>query len=394
MTIRPRTPAHPVDTSTTSKAGWASSESQRKASSVVGVLNEVLVSFFDSKQAALRGLALVDGAGREHSWRSKAVVVSMETDGSRSRCEPPIPWPFGAIAGLCLGGVAGSWAGEAGLVVGLFFGLYLGLFIDAWRILGRGDLLDEIQCGLQPGQAALVSFVPKWSAAPIESDLAPLGAVTVHRFPGTPIEEDLAREVAEAVAEADKLLGAERDHYDGGDAECERQLGTALRRLRTIETIADSLLGQERVQFEADVNMLDRELIEARGWRAARIGRRLRKVRASHQRSRLVIEASRTRLRAAAAAVQSNSAGPAQMDAALGRELIGVHRVDPRDGASAEADQTSTGICLQTLGHRPDRTTTSHSEVRDAHLGSPAATGTGRTLEHGGKQKCSLKAAS
>jgi hypothetical protein len=263
-------------------------------------MSEVLISFFDSKQAALHGLALVEGTGRNRSRRSHAVVVSRETDGSRSRCEPPLPWPFGAIVGLCLGWIVGSCAGEAGVVVGLFLGLYLGLFLDMSRVLGRGDLLDEIQDGLAPGQAALVSFVPKWSAARIERCLAPLGAVTVHRFPRIPIEEDVAREAAEAVEEVDRQLEVEGDASQGGGAEQERRTAAVRRRLRTIEAIADRLLWQERAQFEIDVDILRRQLDEAGSWRATRIKRRISKVHASRERSRQVLETSRSRLRAAA----------------------------------------------------------------------------------------------
>ena len=273
----------------------------------MAVPSKVLISFFDSKQAALQGLALVEGTGRDRGRRSRALVVSRESDGSRPTCEPPIPWPFGAIVGLCLGTIVGSWAGEAGLVVGLFFGLYLGLFLDARRIIERADLLDDIQYGLAPGQAALVSFVPDRSAPSIERCLAPLGAVTVHRFPRIPIEEDMAREAAEAVVEVDGLLGAEGAASQGGGTEQERRTA-AVRRLRTIETIGDRLLGQERAQFEMDVQVLRRELDEAGGWQATRIRRRVSKVRASHERSRRVLETSRGRVRAAAALVPFNPA--------------------------------------------------------------------------------------
>lgn len=273
----------------------------------MAVLSKVLISFFDSKQAAIQGLALVDGTGRERSRRSRAVVLSRESDGSRPRWEPPIPWPFGAIVGLCLGSIVGSWAGEAGLVAGLFFGLYLGIFLDAWRVLERCDLLDEIQDGLAPGRAALVSFVPKWSAARIERCLAPLGAVTVHRFPRIPIEEDVAREAAEAVADVDRLLAAKADASPGGGPERERRTA-AVQRLRTIEAIADRLLGEERAQFEFDVDILRRQLDEAGSWRATRIKRRVSKVRASHEHSRRVLETSRGHVRAAAALVQLSPA--------------------------------------------------------------------------------------
>ena len=260
----------------------------------MAVVSEVLISFFDSKQPALDGLALVETIGRDRS----VVVLSRESDGSRSRCEPPVPWPLGAIVGLCLGGIVGFWADEAGLVVGLFFGLYLGIFLDVWRVLGRGDLLDEVQYGLAPGQAAVVSFVSKWSAAAIERGLAPLGAVTVHRFPGAPIEKDVAREVAEALTEVYRVLGAEDDPSQVGESERALRVA-AVRRLRTIEAIADRLLGQERAQFEFDVDILRRKLDEAGSWRATRIKRRMSKVRASYERLHNGLETSRGRVRAA-----------------------------------------------------------------------------------------------
>jgi hypothetical protein len=260
----------------------------------VAVVNEVLISFFDSKQEALDGLALMESIGRDRG----SVLVNRESDGSQPRCEPPVPWPLGAIVGLCLGGIVGSWAGETGLVVGLFFGLYLGIFLDVWRVLGRGDLLDEIQYGLAPGQAAVVSFVSRWSAAAIERGLAPLGAVTVHRFPGAPIEEDVAREVAKALTEVYRVLGAGRD--PSHISESERALRVAaVRRLRTIEAIADRLLGQERAQFEFDVDILRRELDEAGTWRAMRIKRRISMVRASYENLHNALETSRGRVRAA-----------------------------------------------------------------------------------------------
>jgi hypothetical protein len=262
----------------------------------------VLISFFDSKQAALDGLASFDGIGRDESGRSGAVVVSRDRAGTRSRVEPPAPPPLRPVVGTCLGGFLGSWAGEAGLVVGLFFGLYVGLLVDAWRILARGDLLDEIQDGLAPAQAALVSFGPDRSAAPREGRLAALGAVTVHRFPRRPIEEDMAREAAEAVAEVDRLMRVEGDASQGGESE-EARRTAAVRRLRTIESIADQLLERERAQFETDVHILRRQLDGAPSCRAARIKRRISKVRASHERSRKALETSRGHVRAAAALV-------------------------------------------------------------------------------------------
>jgi hypothetical protein len=260
----------------------------------MAVVNEVLISFFDSKQAALDGLAFVEKIGRDRG----SVLVSRESDGSRSGYETPAPLPVGAVVGLCLGGIVGSWAGEAGLVVGLFFGLYLGIFLDVWRRFGRGDLLYEVEGGLPPGQAAVVSFVSRWSAAAIERSLAPLDAVTVHRFPGAPIEEDVAREAAEALTEVYRVLGAEEGSSQVSESERARR-SAAVRRLRTIDAIAERILAQERAQFEFDVDILHRELDKAGSWRAARIKGRIPQVRASYECLRSALETSRGRVRAA-----------------------------------------------------------------------------------------------
>lgn len=281
----------------------------------MAIVSEVLISFFDSKQAALDGLELVESIGRDRG----SVLVNRESDGSRPRCEPPVPWPLGAIVGLCLGGIVGSWAGEAGLVVGLFFGLYLGIFLDAWRVLGRGDLLDEIQYGLAPGQAAVVSFVSRRSAGAIDRCLAPLGAVTVHRCPGAPIEEDVAREVEDALTEVYRALGADDDPPQVSESERALRVA-AVRRLRTIEAIADRLLGQERAQFELDVDILRGELAEAGSWRATRIKRRMTSVRVSYERLRDALETSRGRVRAAASLLRDRRAALDQLAAEMENE--------------------------------------------------------------------------
>jgi hypothetical protein len=289
----------------------------------MAIVSEVLISFFDSKQAAIDALASVESIGRDHS----SVLVNRESDGSRPRCEPPVPWPLGAILGLCLGGIVGSWAGEAGLVVGLFSGLYLGIFLDAWRVLGRGDLLDEVQYGLAPGQAAVVSFVSRWSATAIERCLASLGAVTVHRFAGSPIEEDVAREVAEALAEVYRVLGANKEPPQVSESEPALR-SAAVRRLRTIEAIAERLLGQERAQFEFDVDILHRELDEAGSWRAMRIKRRMSRVRASYERSRKVLETSRGLVRAAASLLRDRRAALDQLAAEMeNKETVSAARL-------------------------------------------------------------------
>jgi hypothetical protein len=69
--------------------------------------------------------------------------------------------------------------------------------------------------------------------------------------------------------------------------------------LRTIEAIADRLLGQERAQFEFDVDILRGELAAAGSWRAMRIKRRMSRARASYERLHNALETSRGRVRVA-----------------------------------------------------------------------------------------------
>jgi len=85
-------------------------------------VNELLVSFFESKQSALNGRALVDATRSGRGPRPRVVVLTREIDGSRSPYYVPRQTPLGGVVGLVLGAVVGSFAGEAGFVIGLFLG--------------------------------------------------------------------------------------------------------------------------------------------------------------------------------------------------------------------------------------------------------------------------------
>ena len=184
MTTQPRTSDLSAGKSATSRAGWASSESRWEASSAVAVVNEVLISFFDSKQAALRGLALVDGTGREHSWRSHAVVVSRRPTGpdrganhpSRGRSAPSSVSASAGSLGRGPARPASSLACSSGCTSGS--SSTCGAFSDAAISSTRS------RAAWRPDRRPLSASCPRWSAARIESYLDPLGAVTVHRFPG------------------------------------------------------------------------------------------------------------------------------------------------------------------------------------------------------------------
>ncbi len=259
------------------------------------VRHQVLISFFDSQREADAGSALIAAAEKRGWQRTPAAVVSRGLDDSRSPVEPPAVAPFGAIIGTVLGGVLGSFAGEAGVVVGLFFGLYLGLFADLWRTLARGDVLDEVQDGLASGQAALVSFVGLAPAGSIERRLAATRAVTVHRCPHTPIEDDFAREVRAAAAELDQLLDPDRP-LEGAPGDRDRAIAATRRTLAMLEAIGARLLWLERLQFGFETSILNRELKESPRWRAPRVRRRVADVRAAHQRARVTLETSSARV--------------------------------------------------------------------------------------------------
>jgi len=248
-------------------------------------INQVLVSFYESTQAAEDALACVGKMGAPVG----AVLLTRDSGRFRSSHDTPAPLPFGSLAGLCLGLLLGSAGGQAGLVTGFFFGLYAGAFFDLWRFLGRVDLLDEIQRGMRPDDAAVVVFAPEWHARRIDACLASVGGITVHRFQGTSIEDDVAREVAETIREADLTRGGR-----AGDL-------ADLRRLRTIDAIVDLLLAEAGTEFEFEMDLLRLDQKARWGWRRAWIGRRVSRTRASYQRTRHSLEASRSRLRVAGA---------------------------------------------------------------------------------------------
>jgi hypothetical protein len=259
--------------------------------------NEVLIAFFESKREAQGGLALLDATPARCRRGMRAVLVNKEGDCSRSAIEPPWVLPVGAVLGAGFGGILGLLGGEVGVVVGLFFGLYAGSFVDFWRTLARVDLLDEIQAGLTPGHAALVTFV-RGSSAAIEGRLAATDAVTAHRFPGIPIEDDLAREVRETTAELGRLAAAS-EAVGGSFVECERRIAAARRKVSALEPYVSRLVWLDRLQFEFEMGVLNRELRGSPRWRAGYLRRRAKRLRASYRRSRTMLEASSAHLRAA-----------------------------------------------------------------------------------------------
>lgn len=269
-----------------------------EALTAMPVRNQILISFFDSKQEADEGRALVAEPANGGLRRTPAAVVSRGPDNSRSPVEPPAAVPFGAVLGTALGGVLGLVAGEAGVVVGLFFGLYVGLFADVWRTLARGDVLDEVQDGLAPGQAALVIFVGLAPSAAIERRLASTRAVTVHRFPRRPIEDDFAREARSAASELDQLLNPDRP-IDGAPGDRDRAIAATRRKLAMLEAIGARLLWLERLQFGFETGILNRELEESPRWRAPRVRRRVGQIRVVHRRAQATLESSNARVLAA-----------------------------------------------------------------------------------------------
>ena len=265
------------------------------------ITNEVLISFFDSNEAALQGLRLIAQERDRHVRRTQALLVSRNADGSRSPVEPPEAWPVGGVLGAGVGGLLGSLAGESGAVVGLILGLSVGFFLDLWRTVARADLLDLVQDGLAPGQAAVVVFGRRSSAASIERALDTPDAVTVHRFPGNALEDDLAREARETVAALGRLGAA--DDAGGEINDRERRIEAARRKLSVLGSIADRLMWLERLQFGFETGVLNRELRETPPWRSRRLRRRAVHARASHRRTMSVLEASSARVRAAEALV-------------------------------------------------------------------------------------------
>ena len=259
--------------------------------------NEVLIAFFDSKPEAQDGLALLDATPARYGRGIRAVLVAREGDGSRPAIEPPWVLPAGAALGAGLGGILGLLGGEVGVVVGLFFGLYAGAFVDLWRSLARADLLHEVQAGLAPGHAALVTF--RASASVIEGRLAATGAVIVCRFPGIPIEDDFAREIRECTAELG-LPTSSPEAAGAGDIHRVGRIAAALRTLSVLEPYASRLLWLDRLQFEFEIGALNREARRSPQWRRGRILHRASRLRGSYQHARATLEASSARIRAVA----------------------------------------------------------------------------------------------
>ncbi len=215
-------------------------------------MKRILVSVFDSEQAAFEGMSALKDLHRDGTVTLHALaVVGKDPDGVPSILETEGAGLVGTLAGGGVGAIAGLLGGPVGMAVGASLGATGGLVFDLAKADAGLDFVQKASAGLAPGQAAVVADVDEGWTVPIEARLGTLGGRTYGARPGELIEADLVREAEAAAKDVDTLLA----EIDSASGQARATIGASIagerQKLEVVAAEIDQMLDQEDAEIEA-----------------------------------------------------------------------------------------------------------------------------------------------
>jgi uncharacterized membrane protein len=257
-------------------------------------MHKILISVFDTEEAAYQGLSALKDLHRDGDITLYAsAVIAKDADGKPSVRQTADRGPIGTLAGVVAGGLVGLLGGPAGVAMGAYVGGVGGLMVDLFDAGIGDDLVAEVSATLTAGKAAVVADVDESWVTPVETRLEPLGATTFRRLPGDVIDEELAREAEAMSAELQEL----RDELRTVTGEAKRKVEAAIerqrRRLAALVERAEAAVKQEQADFEARLATLNAQRQSASERQRARIDARIDELKASHAARRAKLHEAR-----------------------------------------------------------------------------------------------------
>ena len=256
--------------------------------------NKILVSVFDSEQAAFDGLtALKDlhWAGDITLYASS--VIAKDSSGVVSIRQAADRGPVGTVAGIVTGGLVGLLGGPVGVAVGAYVGGFGGLMYDLYNAGVSTDFVDEVSASLTPGKAAVVADVDETWVTPVDTRIGALGGTTFRRFPDEIVDKELIRETESARKELEQLRAELRESSHEAKANVEKAIDAQRRKRGALVDRCDKALGQEKAEFGARLATLHEQQGKARESQKQRIDARIDELKASHAARKAKLEEAR-----------------------------------------------------------------------------------------------------
>jgi uncharacterized membrane protein len=261
--------------------------------------NKILVSVFDSQQAAFEGLTALKDLHRDGEITLYASsVIAKDPSGTVSVCQRADSGPIGTLVGIVTGGLIGLLGGPVGVAVGAYVGGFGGLMYDLFTVGVSMDFVDEVGASLTPGKAAVVTDVDETWVTPVDTRLGALGGTTFRRFRGEAIDAELIRETEATRTELEQLRAELGESSGEAKAKLEMAIDSRRRKLETLVERVEKTLAQEKAEFEARLATLREQQARARESQRQRIEARMNELKASYEARKTKLDEARQHAKA------------------------------------------------------------------------------------------------
>lgn len=247
-------------------------------------MNKILISVFDTEQAAFEGVNALKDLHRDGDITMYAsAVIAKDADGHVEVRQAADRGPIGTLVGIVTGGLVGLLGGPVGAAVGAYVGGTGGVLYDLFNAGFDVDVIDDVSVALIPGKAAVVADVDEYWVTPVETRLGALGAVTFRQLPGEVLEDQLTREAEASKAELEQLEAELNEESGEAKAKVQAAIETQKGKVKALEARIDAAMEQRRAELDAKLTTLRAQWEKARGRQKERIDAQIAEIKASHE---------------------------------------------------------------------------------------------------------------
>lgn len=247
-------------------------------------MNRILISVFDTEQAAFEGVSALKDLHRNYeiTMYASAVIVK-DAQGQVAVRQAADRGPIGTLVGIVTGGLVGLLGGPVGVAVGAYVGGTGGILYDLFTAGFGMDIVDDVATVLTPGKAAVVADIDEYWVTPVETRLGQLGATTFRQLPGEVLDEQLTREAEASKAELEALQAELREESGEAKAKVQAAIDTQQRKMESLVARVDTAIQEQKAELDAKLMTLRTQWDGARGRQKERIEARIAEIKASHE---------------------------------------------------------------------------------------------------------------
>ena len=256
--------------------------------------NKILVSVFDTEQAAFEGLSALKDLHRDGDLTVYATsVLVKDLTGTVAVRQTAEKGPLGTLLGTITGALVGLLGGPAGAAVGAYIGGFGGLTFDLFRAGVGIDFVEEVGGLLLPGKAAVIADVDETWVTPVNTRMRELGGTTFRRLPGEVIDAQLIRESEAADQELAELEAELKESRDESKAKVKKSIEAQKRKLHATSDRIQKTMDEADVEFKARLATLREQQGKAHDRQKARIDARIEDLKSAHEARKAKLEGAR-----------------------------------------------------------------------------------------------------